>query len=150
MYAKVGVNPPDDIYLFDKADPLRKVVKCLLLILLNATSRSRALNAFKKEIESQGVTQMLTDRGFTADTLYTRFYNHHAAIRGFFHSGVGVELQFQDSLMANDIMTHFTMQNKPILPCHDSFICAEQHEGELVKVMKEVFNRYFGTDIPVK
>ena len=47
-------------------------------------------------------------------------------------------------------MLHFANKGVPVLPVHDSFIIAAQHQQELVAVMKGVFGeRFDGADIKV-
>ncbi len=47
-------------------------------------------------------------------------------------------------------MLHFANKGVPVLPVHDSFIIAAQHQQELVAVMKRVFGECFdGADIKV-
>ncbi len=47
-------------------------------------------------------------------------------------------------------MLHFAVDDIPVLPVHDSFIVAAQHQQELVAVMKRVFTQRFGgADIKV-
>ncbi len=46
--------------------------------------------------------------------------------------------------------TLFANKGVPVLPVHDSFIIAAQHQQELVAVMKRVFGeRFGGADINV-
>mgnify|MGYP004352199463 FL=1 len=47
-------------------------------------------------------------------------------------------------------MLRFANKGVPVLPVHDSFIVAAQHQQELVAVMKRVFaERFDGADIKV-
>ena len=47
-------------------------------------------------------------------------------------------------------MLNFANKGVPVLPVHDSFIVAAQHEQELVAVMKRVFaERFCNADIKV-
>ena len=47
-------------------------------------------------------------------------------------------------------MLHFANKGVPVLPVHDSFIIAAQHQKELVAVMKRIFGeRFGGADIKV-
>ena len=48
-------------------------------------------------------------------------------------------------------MLHFAKKGVPVLPVHDSFIIAAQHQRELVAGMKRVFGeRFGGAEIKVK
>ncbi len=47
-------------------------------------------------------------------------------------------------------MLYFAEKGVPVLPVHDSFIIAAQHQQELVPVMKRVFGEHLdGADIKV-
>ena len=62
----------------------------------------------------------------------------------------GLRLQYIDSQLAERVMLHFAKKGVPVLPVHDSFITAAQHQHELVAVMKRVFGeRFGGADIKV-
>ena len=41
-------------------------------------------------------------------------------------------------------MLHFANKGVPVLPVHDSFIVAAQHQQELVTLMKRVFGARLG------
>ena len=74
----------------------------------------------------------------------------HHAIADAFYSGQGLRLQYIDSQLAERVMLHFANKGVPVLPVHDSFIIAAQHQQELVTVMKRVLSvRFDGVDIKV-
>ena len=59
-------------------------------------------------------------------------------------------MQYIDSQLAERVMLHFANKGVPVLPVHDSFIIAAQHQRELVAVVKRVFGeRFDGADIKV-
>ena len=88
--------------------------------------------------------------GLTWRDLSQRILDKHHAIEDAFYTGQGLSLQLIDSQLAEQIMLHFANKGVPVLPVHDSFIVAAQHEQELVAVMKRVFAERFGNaDIKV-
>ena len=90
------------------------------------------------------------DFGLTWRELSQRILDKHHAIEDAFYSGQGLRLQYIDSQLAEQVMLHFANKGVPVLPVHDSFIVAAQHEQELVAVMKRVFaERFDGAVIKV-
>ena len=88
--------------------------------------------------------------GLTWRELSQRILDKHHAIEDAFYSGQGLRLQYIDSQLAEQVMLHFANKGVPVLPVHDSFIIAAQHQQELVAVMKRVFGeRFGGADIKV-
>ena len=67
----------------------------------------------------------------------------HHAIEDAFYSGQGLRMQYIDSQLAERVMLHFTSKDVSVLPVHDSFIIAAQHQHELVNVMIRVFGKRF-------
>ena len=74
----------------------------------------------------------------------------HKPIQHLFFSGLGNQLQFEDSNMAEGIMLHFAKEDAPALPVHDSFIMHHGYAGELEESMRRTFYDRFGQDIKVK
>ena len=83
------------------------------------------------------------DFGLTWRDLSQRILEKHHAIEDAFYSGQGLRLQYIDSQLAERVMLHFANKGVPVLPVHDSFIIAAQHQQELVTVMKRVFGERF-------
>ena len=57
----------------------------------------------------------------------------------YFCTGVGVDLQYLDSKIAEQVMLHFSKMHYAILPMHDSFILHHGLEGELQHTMGQSF-----------
>ena len=90
------------------------------------------------------------DFGLTWRELSQRILQEHHAIADAFYTGQGLRLQHIDSQLAERVMLYFTSKDVPVLPVHDSFIIAAQHQQELVAVMKRVFGaRLNGAEIEV-
>ena len=62
----------------------------------------------------------------------------------FMGRGIGVELQYQDSLLALAILERMEEAGVPVLPVHDSFIVPEQHENLLLNAMVSCYEGLFG------
>lgn len=62
----------------------------------------------------------------------------------FMGRGIGVELQYQDSLLALSILERMEEAGVPVLPVHDSFIVPEQHENLLRDAMVSCYKGLFG------
>jgi len=67
---------------------------------------------------------------------------HLAGIAGWFGTGAGLWLQYEDSVLALDVLRRMEDQAIPVLPVHDSFIVAEEHEERLRLAMETAFHRY--------
>ncbi|MDC1087321.1 hypothetical protein OAT44_07900 [Alphaproteobacteria bacterium] len=76
----------------------------------------------------------------------------HKPIKDLFFTGLGNNLQFEDSNIAESIMLHFAKMDAPTLPVHDSFIMHHGFStyGELEEAMRRAFHDRFHRDIKVK
>ena len=88
--------------------------------------------------------------GMTWTELRQAILVSHKPIQHLFFSGLGNQLQFEDSNMAEGIMLHFAKEDAPALPVHDSFIMHHGYAGELEESMRRTFYDRFGQDIKVK
>ena len=67
----------------------------------------------------------------------------HPKIARFFHSGIGIRLQYFDSEIAKTVLAEMTVKRGiVVLPVFDSFIVREEDRDTLVTVMKEAFDRH--------
>ena len=84
--------------------------------------------------------------------LRDRIIKAHKPISHEFFKGVGNNLQFEDSCIAESIMLHFAEMDAPALPLHDSFILHHGYceSGEVEEAMRRAFYERFQSDIPVK
>ena len=74
----------------------------------------------------------------------------HKPIQHLFFTGLGNQLQFEDSSIAESIMLQFAAIDAPALPIHDSFIMHHGYASELEENMRRGFYERFGRDINVK
>ena len=61
----------------------------------------------------------------------------------------GNKLQFEDSQLAEKVMLHFAKQDIPVLPVHDSFIIIRGLWHELLRVMKDEFEKEYHVPITI-
>ena len=76
----------------------------------------------------------------------------HKPIKDYFFNGLGNRLQFEDSIIAENIMLQFAKMDAPALPIHDSFIMHHGFStyGELEEAMRRAFHERFHRDIGIK
>ena len=82
--------------------------------------------------------------------LREQILNAHKPISHLFFTGIGNDLQFQDSCIAESVMIQFTKLNRMTLPIHDSFIMRQGFAGDLEEAMRRAFYDQFQSDIPIK
>lgn len=75
---------------------------------------------------------------------------YHEPVAHHFGTGVGLELMFHDSIIAQRLMTFFQHQGIVILPIHDSFIVPAGFELSLKGQMKHEYKKLMNTAINVK
>ena len=81
--------------------------------------------------------------------LRERILESHKSIAHLFFKGIGNELQFKDSQIAENVMLQCTDRHIVSLPIHDSFILREGLAGDLEETMRRAFYNEFGEDIGV-
>ena len=129
LYAMRGLDPPKDPYKVKGVRLDRGKIKKITNILLNANSLSSAKRAIKKAyptLKSDPIPNILKT---------------HKVIRKYFHTGVGLKLQYWDSVIAERVL--LKMKDNVVLPIHDSFIVEEGKVKELEKAMKDSFNEIY-------
>ena len=82
--------------------------------------------------------------------LRQRILDAHKPIQELFFTGIGNQLQFKDSCIAENVMLQFAEKNQVALPIHDSFIMREGFAGDLEEAMRRAFYDEFQSDIPIK
>ena len=89
--------------------------------------------------------------GMSWRELKEEILNAHKPIKDYFFKGLGNRLQFEDSIIAENIMLQFAKMDAPALPIHDSFIMHHGFStyGELEEAMRRAFHDRFHRDIGV-
>jgi hypothetical protein len=145
LYAREGQQMEDgdpydiDLGYTDNDDPRRKIVKQYLNAIIN---------------DDKGKYRIDTDKlkmiGLTSKELRSRIHKKHRQVKHMFHTGVGLELQYVDSKIAEQVMLRFVEMKEVCLPVHDSFIVRRGMEAKLLEVMQTEFTRETGTTIKIK
>ena len=125
---------------------------------LNGQNRDLVKEAFNAMIQSS--TQLFTkprdldlnDVEFDWMFLRQAVLDAHKPIENMFFKGLGNELQYIDSCIAENLMMHYAKEDQPILPVHDSFIMhsAFGESSELEESMRRAFYEHFKRDISIK
>jgi hypothetical protein len=74
----------------------------------------------------------------------------HEPIKHMFFCGMGNNLQYRDSIIAEQVMLHFAKSDIPVLPVHDSFIIQAGLFVELLEVMEKEFKKLIGVPIDIR
>ena len=136
LYALEGKESPyEDPYVIGLlTEDFRSVTKKVFNILLNASDRTKAVQA----IREQGLLSNSGPVGVNGEESFIDLmYEYHFTISKYFGSGFGVKLQYLDSQIAEAVM--LKMLPEPCLPVHDSFIVRVGQTSKLKRVMDEEF-----------
>jgi len=164
LYARVGIQPPEDCYaineLFTTNREARKYAKQAVLIMLNEDNRRSAqialYNALAKDFSenwehkygepppSRKLADILPEGCPRIKVLMDQLIEFHQPIARFFFTGVGKELMYQESNIAERVMLQMIKWGTVALPIHDSFLVREDRQGDLWEVMQEEFVKETG------
>jgi hypothetical protein len=158
LYAMEKLPMPEgDVYHLDgysNDSTFRKFVKRMLLVMVNADSPEKVRQALQAEVYWEDKLVLPDEIGSTSQAdirpVMDAFEGKHAPIADYFCSGAGIDLQYEESQLAEQIMLHFAKQGIPCLPIHDSFIVPFKYRDDLVDTMKRVFENRFGKQSGVK
>ena len=124
---------------------------------LNGEHRDLVKEAFNAMMQSS--TTLLTkprdldlnDVEFDWMFLRQAVLDAHKPIENMFFKGLGNELQYIDSCIAENLMMHYAKEDQPVLPVHDSFIMHSNfgENSELEESMRRAFYEHFKRDIPI-
>ena len=147
LYAREGRNVPISRDMYDLGlkgsseylSNSRKIIKTFINAILNDSKGNFRLSAadHQKLKLTHKELQTLVDR-------------YHEPIKHHFGTGVGLELMYLDSILAERLMEWFTFNSIILLPIHDSFIIRAGYEASLRSQMKIEFTRLVNADVQVK
>jgi hypothetical protein len=146
LYAKENIAVPDARDLYDiglkGSKPYLKRARELIKKFTNAIINDekghfRLSNSELKELR------------LSHKELKTKVNNHHQPISKYFGTGIGIELMYTDSVIAEDVMLSFLKEGIIVLPIHDSFIIRTGFELSLRAQMKLSFNKIVKTKTKV-
>ena len=142
LYGRVGLALPVDPYDLlgiTGTDKKRKLVKRCAFILINSKSCRLKLTPMEE-----------AELGVSSGHLVELLRKKHQPIQQYFGSCVGVDLQYEDSQMAEQIMLRLMVSGEACLPIHDSFIVRQSKHQLLLDTMRDVFFEKYGHDIGIK
>ena len=144
LYAKEGIDyfdaaigDPYEIPGFSNDEKHRNLFKLMLLTVLNCKSPEEARRAVQWEINKNKDDFPV---GVNLTAAIAAFEVKHADIRKYFYSGIGIKLQYYDSLVVEQVVDYFIREGSlgiPPLIIHDSFIVRRELADELEQVMNE-------------
>ena len=83
--------------------------------------------------------------GHSHDQIQQLVQKRHSKVARYFGTGIGLELQYLDSRIAEEVMLQMIRgYNLAVLPIHDSFLVRAGYGKELANEMEEVFERFTG------
>jgi len=159
-----GVPIPDDPYQIEGYDITdRKIMKAMMLRIFNASSQEAALNSLRLEFRQHKDVNtgiwMPASLAYTANIpdcknssllpLVNALKKKHAAIQDYFFSGIGLKMQFWDSVIAHKVMVDMFNQNICALCIHDSFIIQTKYKDILDQSMQTHFYNKFKIKIQI-
>ncbi len=122
LYNLKGYAARDDLYNIDNIN--REVIKELLLTSISASSRRSTIAAYQEKMNNDQVPGLIiSDIHRALDAIDRR----HSAIVDKLYTGIGIKLQYLDSLVAQDVMLTCAKDNISVICIHDSFIVKERH-----------------------
>lgn len=151
LYHMEGIDLQEDPYgIFDYNPRLRTAVKLMTNIAINSSSETSAIRAMNDKLfrlnrsgKLDKVVKAMHEANLKASNLLQIVKSKHPEIAQYFNSGIGVELQYKDSMLAESILDHFMRKGVPCLCIHDSFIVPRPYGEELKSVMEEKYKERF-------
>ena len=142
LYAREGLAMEADPYhinLITDTKLKRSLVKKFLLASINDETGKFTLS--RAELKKLGLSH---------DQLVHLVKSNHSGINHFVGSGVGLQMQYLDSQLAERVILRMMTFGEVCLPIHDSFVVREEAEELLQTVMLEEFQALFGNSILIR
>jgi len=135
---------PDDPYAIKSVQNAdRALMKQVFLTCVNAESKEKAVLSIRSEINKNYKNLTSTDE--VIHSLIDATIDNHPELSDSFFTGAWDELQYQDSLIADYVLSHMQARGQVALPVHDSFIVQDKYMAHLYSTMKEAY-RMLGID----
>ena len=151
IYHKEGIDYKGDPYSITPISHLRKPIKKMFQMMINAKTKISAVKAFEAYLDEDiTIKNIFYKEGLTADELAKMIGQAHYRVAKYFNSGIGVKLQYTDSKIAEAILKHFTRKGIVCLCIHDSFIVPAQYADELYRVMIKEYKKEMGFEPQIK
>lgn len=120
----------------------RKILKTVFNALLNDDEGRFRLQP--KDYETA------KDFNLNLTTIKKILFKMHPLLKDVYRSGIGLNLQFLDSQIAERVMLDLMSQGIPCLPVHDSFIVPRHQTAYLRQAMQNAFQDVMGTQPALK
>lgn len=143
LYARVGAPVPHSIAPYDMpyGEHWRDTVKAAFNIMLNT----------KRPPSPELVPDFSHARmGMSWRSFLQGIREHHSAIKHFFNTEVGTELQRTDADIAEAVLLKFVSMQQPCLPMHDSFITYATLADEVAGITGRAALDIAGVELPVR
>ena len=117
-----------------------KIYKLIGFISFNSKSIHKATWTLKDELIERDLIKYLPDNKYpTCNNLIDRFIKHNSRIKNKLFTGMGIKLQYRDSIIANNILKEYTAKKILVLCVHDSFIIEDQYDKQLKRAMSKYY-----------
>lgn len=120
-----------------------KIYKNVALVDLNSKDERQTLQALREKLINKDILPSSETTNIKLKPLIYNWQNKHKRIAKYFRIGIGGELQFYESEIANEILKHFLNKKILVLSVHDSFLIEEKYKDELKKVMRRIYHNKF-------
>ncbi|MBN1175341.1 hypothetical protein JXA48_01730 [Candidatus Woesearchaeota archaeon] len=148
LYHRKNIYPSEtDLYSFGD-EGTRKLNKAVTNIMLNSGDEESAIKAIAREFGSNH--ELKEEFGDEISThvrireIISAFRTAHPNIEEFFFTGVGLDLQFEDSSIMLEILDELVTKNIPAIPIHDSVMVGISHQEEVMNLMIEKYEEKLG------
>lgn len=135
-------------------DPNRNLCKVALLCMINASSEKDAVSAISKSLrddyrrQDQGSRKYLgLQKPVKIKEVVEELTKTNAQISKYFFTGYGTVLQKMDSDMIRYAISSFLIEDKILLPVHDSISIKEEDEELGMEVLYEAYGSVVGTSL---
>lgn len=145
LYDREKIKYKKDAYEIGyKSEHSRKMIKFILITMLNSSSKKDAISAVRYNFNRSGIKAKINIEK-VIDLLLDK---HKRISKYFFNKENGLTLQYQESLLAEYIIKNFIYgkKGKVILPIHDGFICEKKYEQKLKRVMIQAYKKFIGNN----
>lgn len=148
LYAKESISPPEgDLYLMPGLEPWRQGMKRLFNARLFDKGPRRSKPRRSRTEVRDDVDLFPPDR--TIQHLVSALEAAHKPVAHYFGTGIGHELQFQESSILVRALIALGRAGISALPIHDCVLVPRSKVEEAKAIMSEVSEAVVGTAIPV-
>ena len=151
-----GLPPIADVYTLDAQiiprfdmKQQRSILKLMVLVLLNASSTSKAFFAVTDKLkdmkEKDPTLGSLKYKEY--ESYLEAFVQKHPHLENYIGADQGSALMYKDSQIIEHIIKQTTAKDIPILTIHDSIICIEKHQIFVTEAMQLATSVIVGTTL---